>query len=142
MDAETSELEDAALHRHLEWCTTCAALATELRGVTELLRGASLVEPRRAFSVDRARVRRAWPARRPIALAAAFAVSVASAIAILSVPSPSGLLVPSSALRFANAHQEIEFAQSKNLTLEPFLGSSEAGVLAIAVPVFSQRALR
>jgi predicted anti-sigma-YlaC factor YlaD len=142
LDAETSELEDAALQRHLERCTACASLAEELRGLTEVLRAAPLDEPRRSLPALGARIRRPRPARRRIALVAAFAVSVGSAVAILSVPSPSGLIVPSSALRFANAHEEIEFAQSKNLSLEPFLGSSEASVLAIAVPVFSQRALR
>jgi hypothetical protein len=142
LDAETSELEGAALHRHLERCPTCASLAAEQRGLTELLRAAPLEEPQRTLSVHGAGARKAWPARRRIALAAAFAVSAASAVAILSVPSPSGLLVPSSALSFANAHEEIEFAQSKNLTLEPFLGSNGVSVLAEAVPVFSQRALR
>jgi anti-sigma factor RsiW len=142
LDGETSELEDAAVQRHLGRCDACASLAVELGALTELLRAVPLDEPRRALSVPTVHPQRVRALQRRFALAAALAVSVASAVAVLTVPSPSGLLVPSSALRFANAHQELQFAQSKNLTLEPFLGASGETVLGVEVPVFSQRALR
>jgi predicted anti-sigma-YlaC factor YlaD len=139
LDGETSDLEAAALDRHLERCPTCAGFAAELGGFTELLRSVPLAEPRRSLSLPPRRTRKLRPLSRRVALAAAFAVSVGSAFAILSVPGPSALLVPSSALRFASTHEELEFAQSKNLTLEPFLG---ANAFAVEVPVFSERALR
>lgn len=142
LDGETSDLEDAALRRHLERCTACAGLAAEVEGFTELLRKAPLDEPVAPPRAPFARRRGARPGPRRLALAAACAVTIGSAVAVLSVPSPSNLLVPSSALRFANTHEELEFAQSKNLTLEPFLGAAGQRALSAEVPLFSQRALR
>jgi predicted anti-sigma-YlaC factor YlaD len=143
LDGETSELEAAAVRRHVGRCADCARLAVELGGLTERLRATPLDEPRRPLTVPAGRTRTfRRPVQRRVALAAAFAVSVASAVAVISVPSPSTLLVQSSALRFTNANEEIEFAQSKNLTLEPFLGSLGVNAFAVEVPVFSERALR
>jgi len=143
LDGEISHLDDAALTRHLERCAECSGAAAEVAGITELLRVSDLDEPERPFELPGTRWGRR-PARRRIAIAAAaFVVTVGSAVAVISVPSPSGLLVPSSsALRFANTRQEIEFVQNKNLTLEPFPSLGVAESLEAAVPAFSQRALR
>ncbi len=142
LDGETSDLEEAALRRHLERCASCAGRAAEIGGFTRLLRAAPLDEPERPLSVSGARVRPVRPRPRRVALAAVIAASVASAVAILAVPGPPGLLVQSSALRFTSTHEEITFAQSKHLSLEPFLASVDPSMLLVEVPAFSQRALR
>src|SRR5436190_431985 len=53
LDGELTELEAAALDRHLERCERCNAYAAELGSMTHLLRAAPLVV-RPALSVQRA----------------------------------------------------------------------------------------
>jgi predicted anti-sigma-YlaC factor YlaD len=143
LDGEISDLEEAALQRHLERCTPCGALAAELAGLTELLRAAPLEEPRRSLAPEPSRGWRKRPARRRVGAALAFAASLGSAFAILSVPTVPELLVPAGgAIHFANHRDAMRFVRSKDHTLEPFLGVSDAAALRVSVPVFSQRALR
>jgi len=142
LDGEISELEEAALRRHLERCTACGALAAELTGLTELLRAAPLEEPRRSFVPEYARSRRRRPARRRLGVALAFAVSVGSAVAIVSLPTAPGLVPSSSALQFGNGRAAIQFELHKAHTLEPFLGVSSVRAIPAPVPDFSRRELR
>jgi predicted anti-sigma-YlaC factor YlaD len=143
LDGEISDLEEAALCRHLERCAACGALAEELVGLTELLRATPFSEPRRSIVPERARGRRRQPARRRVGVALAFAATVGSAFVVLLGPSsPEPSVAASSALQFGSRHEAIEFARSKDHTLEPFLGVQGASAFPAPVPVFSQRALR
>jgi len=73
----------------------------------------------------------------------ALAVSVGSAVAILSVPTTPESFVPSSsALQFGNGRAAIQFELRKAHTLEPFLGVPEVDAVPAPVPDFSRRALR
>lgn len=143
MDEEISELEEAALRRHLERCTACGALAADFAGLTELLRATPLEKPRRSFAPEVARPRRSRrPARRRLGLALAFTVSVGSTVAILSLPTTPELVPSSSALEFGTGRAAIQFELHKAHTLEPFLGVSGARAIPAPVPDFSRRELR
>jgi predicted anti-sigma-YlaC factor YlaD len=144
LDSEISDLEEAAVRRHVERCTTCAIIAAEFRGITEVLRAEPLDEPRRRFAVPVRCSRRSRLATRRVGFAAAaFAVSVASAVAVISLPSKPELVMPTtSALQFDNGREAAQFAQRKEHALEPFLGVDDAPASPAEVPVFSQRALR
>src|SRR5476651_776518 len=122
LDGEISDLEEAALRRHLERCAACGSLATELAGLTGLLRAAPLEEPRRSLAPEYARGRRRRPARRRLGVALALAASIGSVVAILSVPTTPELGPPTSALQFGNGREAIQFELHKAHTLEPFLG--------------------
>jgi hypothetical protein len=130
------------VERHIERCTPCATLAAEFRGITEVLRTAPFDEPRHRFSVPGTRARWPRPINRRIGLAAAFAVSVASVVAVISMPSSPELVPASSALQFQNGREATEFAQHKEHALEPFLGVQDTPASGVEVPVFSERALR
>jgi anti-sigma factor RsiW len=142
LDGEISDLEDAAVERHIERCSPCASLAAEFRGITEVLRTAPFDEPRHWFAIPVRRTRRPRPMNRRMGLAAALVVSVASVAAVISMQSSPELLVPaSSALQFQNGREAAQFAQRKEHALEPFLSVHDASA-SPAVPVFSLRALR
>jgi predicted anti-sigma-YlaC factor YlaD len=73
LDGGLSELESAALDRHLGACARCAAAVAEIEAATELVRAAPLVPPSRRFELPRRPV-------RPVARLAAIAAVVALAI--------------------------------------------------------------
>ena len=143
LDGEISDLDEAALRRHLERCAACGGLAAELAGLTELLRAAPLEEPRRSIAPEPSRARTKRPARRRVGAALAFAAALGSAFAILSVPTAPELLVPAGGtIHFASDRDAMQFVRSKDRTLEPFLGVPQVAAFRASVPVFSQRALR
>ena len=91
---------------------------------------------------ERARSRSRRPARSRVGVALAFVSIGAAFLAFLGPSAPKPTVTASSALQFGNRHDAIEFARSKDHTLEPFLGTEGASASAAPVPVFSQRALR
>jgi predicted anti-sigma-YlaC factor YlaD len=127
LDGELSELETAALDRHLAHCARCDALAAGLAGFTLLLREAPLVEPeRRPVPVSpRARKRVA----RGIGVAAAFASAAAAAVAIV-LSSEVAHTTTSSAFSFRSAQEQIRFVQAEQLRIEP----REPAPVVLAVP--------
>src|SRR5690349_3142332 len=78
LDGELSELEEAALGRHLEGCARCRETCAEVRGFTRLLRSEPLVELARPVEVALPGRGRARAARR-IAVSVALAGATAAA---------------------------------------------------------------
>jgi anti-sigma factor RsiW len=119
LDDELSELEAAALERHLGRCAACSALATELGAIALSLRAAPLVAyaplPARAE-----RSRRAVALPRPGARTfAAVASAAAAAIAILIFGSLGGGHQNRSALEFRSAGEEVRFVEVEQHRIEP-----------------------
>lgn len=117
LDGELTELESAALARHLDRCETCRATSAELGGFTRLLRSAPLVElaaPVAAALPRRDRVR----ARRRAAVVA-FAAFAAVAAVLTALPH-TGRNSSTSALGFRNAQDQRRFAQEK-VRIEPIV---------------------
>ena len=114
LDGELSQLEHAALERHLAGCARCREVAADVRSFTCLLREAPLVELERPVVVrapQRARV-----ARRA-AISLAFAGLVSGAVLGVVLPSSTG--TSESALSFRNAAQQRQFARVEAQRLEP-----------------------
>jgi hypothetical protein len=125
LDGQLSQLEQAALDRHLTGCESCRALDAELSGFTRLLRGAPLVELGRPVRVDppgggRRRVLRHATAAAAVLgmLAAAGAGSI-----VVSKQNEQGADA-SSALAFASAKEQLSYALMQQVRLEP--GSAPA----------------
>jgi anti-sigma factor RsiW len=117
LDGELSELEQAALARHLDGCARCREAAAETRDFTRLLRTAPLVELERPVEVTfprRARVR----AARRVAVSVAFA-GVAAAAAFGGLVLTSGGTTAESALSFRNVQEQRRFAHIEARRLEP-----------------------
>jgi anti-sigma factor RsiW len=91
LDGALSNLEEAMLRRHLDWCEHCAAYARDVGGITDLLRNAPL-EDFRVPSVPALRQRRAsWILKTGSAAAAAAALIVWLGVAVSDTgraPSP------------------------------------------------------
>src|ERR1700759_5618815 len=84
LDGELSELEEAALDRHLEGCPRCLALSTRVGDFTSLLREQPLLELPRPVAVTVPRSQRARVARRGgVVLAFAAAIGAVAALAVL-----------------------------------------------------------
>jgi predicted anti-sigma-YlaC factor YlaD len=134
LDGELTELERAALARHLERCDGCRAASDEIGGFTSLLREAPLVGLARPAVVDspgRARFR-ATRRAAVVALAAAAAV-VASLMAL-----PNSSTTSASSLGFRNAQDQRRFAQ-EHVRIEPTVFFV---AYVVPAPSFASRALR
>jgi predicted anti-sigma-YlaC factor YlaD len=121
LDDELSELEEAALDRHLARCAGCRTIAEETIAFTQLLREAPLVEVGRRFAVTAPRRSRARLARRTAAaFAFAGAVAAASLVAVLGVFIESEPSHASSALGFRDMAEQHQFVRSELRRLEPY----------------------
>ena len=134
LDGELTELERAALARHLERCDGCRAASAELGGFTKLLREAQLAEPSRPVVVaapGRARLR---ATRRAVVAAVAASAAVIAGLTLL----PSSEHATTSSLTFRTAQDQRRFAQ-EHVRLEPTVF-----VIAYVPPAvsFASRALR
>jgi predicted anti-sigma-YlaC factor YlaD len=127
LDDELSELETAALDRHLEHCARCDALATELASFTLLLREAPLVEPERRPVPVPARARKRVV--RGMGVAAALATAAAAVVAIV-LSGEVAQTTTSSAFSFRSAQEQIRFVQAEQLRIEP----REPAPVVLAVP--------
>jgi len=115
LDGELSQMEHAALERHLASCDRCRSLGLEVRGFTSLLREAPLVEPsRRVVAHAPARARKV----RRVAAMLAFAV-VGAAAAVTGVVVPHGGNASQSALAFRSVQEQREFAHVEAQRIEP-----------------------
>ena len=117
LDGELSQLERAALGRHLGGCARCREMSADVRAFTTLMREAPLVELGRPVELPPARRARARTARRvaaSLAFAALTAVAVAGAVFF-----PSGGSSPRSALAFRSAQEQERFASLETQRLEP-----------------------
>lgn len=123
LDGELSQLERAALDRHLDECARCRVLAADVTSFTELLREAPPVELSRPIVVrapQRIRVvRRA---------AASLALAGAVAAATLGIVLPTSTGSSESALSFRTVQEQKQFAHIEARRLEPavFLVPQEA----------------
>jgi predicted anti-sigma-YlaC factor YlaD len=122
LDAELSQLEQAALARHLARCARCQAVSTEVSSFTRMLREAPLIELEREIGYAAPRRARARAVRR-VAASVAFAGVAAAAAAVgafvLSGSSPS----PGSPLSFQSLQQQQRFAAIEVRRLEPLVGA-------------------
>jgi predicted anti-sigma-YlaC factor YlaD len=117
LDGELSELEVAALDRHLVHCPGCHTFAARTLLVTKLLRDEPPIAPRRRIVVHSPRRARARLVRRTTAaVALAGVLASATVLAVISRPVPA---TPSSALVFRNVHEQRQFARGELLRLEP-----------------------
>ena len=107
LDGELSQLERAALDRHLDACARCRAASDEVRSFTQLLREAPLVELERPVVVAGARRIGSRAARR---------VAAASVGGFLL---PSGGASSRSSLAFRDAQEQQRFAHVEAQRLEP-----------------------
>jgi anti-sigma factor RsiW len=117
LDGELSQLERAALGRHLDGCARCRELSSDVREFTTLMREAPLVELGRPVELPPARRARARTAKR-VAASLAFAALTAVAVAGAAFY-PSGGASPHSALAFRNAQEQERFASLETQRLEP-----------------------
>jgi predicted anti-sigma-YlaC factor YlaD len=117
LDGELSELEQAALDRHVEECADCRAFGTELTGIAQLLRAAPLAElAREPIVVSPHRARRRLV--RGVGLATALAGAAAAVAAILlsgSVQQQSG----GRAYAFRSTQEQMRFVRIEQLRMEP-----------------------
>ena|SRR5436190_7881946 len=116
LDGELTELEAAALDRHLERCERCNAYAAELGSMTHLLRAAPLVEPRRTLVSFPERRGRKVARRALLGLALAGGAASAAAALVLGVGSSS---TSTSALGFRSVQEQIRFVHAEQHRLEP-----------------------
>jgi len=123
LDGELSQLERAALGRHLHGCARCREIGAGVRAFTTLLREAPLVELDRPVELPPARRPRARTVRR-VGASLAFAVVTAFAVAG-AVLFPSGGTSPHSALAFRNAQEQQRFANMETQRLEPAVFADE-----------------
>jgi predicted anti-sigma-YlaC factor YlaD len=134
LDGELSELEGAALDRHLVDCPGCRTVAARTLLVTRMLRDEPLSPPRRRIVVHSTRRARARLVRRTTAaIALAGAVATATVLALISQPSPA---TPSSALVFRDMHEHHQFVRAELLRLEP-----HAEIAVLTVPQSASRLL-
>ena len=117
LDGELSELETAALDRHLEACPRCLELSRRVGGFTWMLRDQPLVEiPAPVYVAATARRRRARVARRGGAvLAFAAALGAVASFVIL----PHGAAPATSALSFRSLAEQKKFATVEHVRAEP-----------------------
>ena len=117
LDGELSQLERAALGRHIDGCARCREVSSDVRAFTALMREAPLAELDRPVELPPARRARARTARRvgaTLVFAAVTAVAVAGAVVF-----SSGGASPRSALAFRNAKEQQRFAHLETQRLEP-----------------------
>jgi ferric-dicitrate binding protein FerR (iron transport regulator) len=136
LDGELSELEEAALERHLEGCARCQALSSRVQRFTTLLRAEPLIEITHPIVVTAPRSQRRRVARRgAVALAFAAAVGAVAGLVVLPHGSPQA----TSALSFSSIAQQKRFAHVEHVRAEP--QTFVTAVEAPTVPSFAARAL-
>ena len=117
-DGEASQLEVAALDRHLAVCPRCREIAADTASLTQLLRAAPLVELERPVAI-------AYPrrTRKKVVRRAAAGILVAAGLAAaglgITAYTASGPKHPSSALGFRDIHEQRQFVRSELIRLEP-----------------------
>jgi anti-sigma factor RsiW len=117
LDGEASELEVAALDRHLAECPRCSEIAAETAAVTYLLREAPLLELRHPVVVTSPRRARKQFVRRAAAVCVVAAgLAVAAGMTIFQ---SSGASHPSSALGFRDLNEQRQFVRAELIRLEP-----------------------
>jgi anti-sigma factor RsiW len=136
LDGELSELETAALTRHLDGCPRCLALSNRVGGFTWMLREQPLLELPNPVVVTIPRSQRARVARRGGAvLAFAAAIGALAAIVVL----PHGPAQTTSALSFRSIAEQKRFAHVEHVRAEPQMFVTAATIHS--VPSFAARAL-
>jgi anti-sigma factor RsiW len=123
LDGEVSELESAALDRHLASCARCREASAGTNVLTQLLREAPLVELDRPVFVAAPRRVRKRTVRRAAA-GVLVAAGLAAAIAGSTAFRDSGPTHPSSALGFRDLDEQRRFVQSELIRLEPHLAAA------------------
>lgn len=115
LDAELSQLEQAALDRHRAGCASCRALSADVTSFTTLLREAPLVELQRPLAAEgRRHARNRVTRRAAVSLALAGAAAAAVLGFVLPVPGTS-----QAALAFQSVQQQKRFAHVETRRLEP-----------------------
>jgi anti-sigma factor RsiW len=118
LDGEASQLEVAALERHLAVCPRCREADADTASLTHLLRVAPLVELERPVVID-------YPkrVRKKVVRRAAAGILVAAGLAGaglgVTVFAESGPKHPSSALGFRDLHEQRQFVRAELIRLEP-----------------------
>jgi predicted anti-sigma-YlaC factor YlaD len=117
LDGELSQLEQAALQRHLSGCAHCREVSTEVTAFTRMLREAPLLELERevAYALPRrARVRAVRRAAFSLALA-----GLAGAAVLAGFVLPSSSVGKGSSLAFRSVQEQKRFAHFEARRLEP-----------------------
>jgi predicted anti-sigma-YlaC factor YlaD len=117
LDSELTQLEEAALARHLSLCARCRAVSAEFGAFTQLLREAPLLDLDRPVVVAAPRLARSRAARRA-AVSLAFAALAAAAV-LGSLVFGGRSSSPGSELSFRNAKEQRLFAQVQARRIEP-----------------------
>jgi predicted anti-sigma-YlaC factor YlaD len=121
LDDELSQLEQAALTRHLDRCGRCRAVSSEVFGFTRVLREAPLIELDRKIAYRaprRARLRAVRRATASLAFAGLAVAAVFGAFALSGSNTGSG-----SPLSFQSLQQQQHFADVEVRRLEPVVGA-------------------
>jgi len=137
LDEELSELEDAALARHLDSCPRCLALSARVGGFTWMLRSEPAVEIPHPVVVAPLRSRRRIRAAGRGGAVLAFAAVIGASAALFVVP--RGPHATDSALGFRTLAEQKRFAHVEHVRAEPETFVTAATIPA--VPSFGARAL-
>jgi predicted anti-sigma-YlaC factor YlaD len=140
LDGELTQLDARALERHLGRCPRCRRINDELAGFTALLRSAPPELPATHFVVASPRYAGAAAIRR-LALVTAVAATMVSFASLISFSGPARFVGSSSALTFSSKQQQVAFARSKALKLEPVLYADAVAVGPAKPRGFWRRAL-
>ncbi len=139
LDDELSELERAALHRHLARCGRCSAIRTEIAGFTQLIRAAAPVQSLRPVVVERPRAARARVVRRTAA-ALVLAATIAGSAGVFVLPEATPPR-SSSALELATPQERLKFAEAERVRAEPQPIASSTQLSAPPLWPFAARVL-
>jgi predicted anti-sigma-YlaC factor YlaD len=116
LDGELSQLERAALARHLSGCAGCREVSNEVGGFTHMLREAPLIELEREVAhISPVRTRSRVARRAGLSMAFGALAAAAFGALVLSASSPSS----GSALAFQSLAQQQHFADVEVRRLEP-----------------------
>ncbi len=117
LDGELSDLEGAALSRHLERCAPCSALRAEIAAFTLEIRATPAAPPPAAVQVLTPHASRGLLARRVVIATTACAALAASLAAVFLPGAPA---IPSSeALASLSAAQFSRFVHAEHVRIEP-----------------------
>ena len=117
LDGELSEIEGAALGRHVDHCLACAASRTELGGFTRVVRAVAPVSPREPVTVAMPRALRKQLVRRG-AISVLVATTIAAGAGLFTLQQ-SPPVTASSTLGLATQQQRMEFAAVEGVRAEP-----------------------
>ena len=117
LDGELSQLEQAALARHLHGCARCQAMSAEVSSFTRMLREAPLIEFERQVACPSPVRTRARVARRA-GFSLAF-VSLVTAAVLGGLVLSGSNSVSGSTLSFQSVQQQQHFADVEVRRLEP-----------------------